>query len=339
MIKFIIGGKAQGKLKYVLNEEKLSKDDVCYGENCDYNNIDKKILYNFHLLCKRLLKDNINPETYIQKLLDSKNNLIIISDEIGYGVVPVEKNDRIWREETGRASIVIAKKAKIVKRIVAGIATTIKNDKTLEHNEVENFNPLLKVVLIRHGITEGNKQKRYIGATDENLSLSGIYELFESASKEMYPKVNKVYLSPMKRCIETAKIIYPNTECEIVNDLRETNFGDFENKNFEELKDNENYKKWINEGGNIAFPNGEDRESFSLRCEKAFENIINQSLGEKCIALVVHGGTIMSILDKYSFPHKDFYSWQVRNGEGYIVSIDKNKWINDKKVVVQGEIK
>lgn len=338
MIKFIIGGKAQGKLNYVLSEERLSKEDVCYGENCDYNNIDKKILYNFHLLCKRLLKDNIKPEEYVKDLLDNKKDLIIISDEVGYGIVPMEKDERIWREEVGRASIIIAKKSKIVKRIVAGLATIIKNDTTLECKKVEKSSSLLKVALIRHGITEGNKQKRYIGTTDESLSLSGIYDLFQSVSKEKYPKCNKIYLSPMKRCIETANIIYPKIDSEIVNDLRETNFGDFENKNFDELKNDKNYKLWLDKGGQLTFPNGEDRKTFSLRCEKAFEEIINKSLGEESISLVVHGGTIMAILDKYSYPHRDFYHWQVKNGDGYIILIDKNKWINNKKVIVQGEI-
>ena len=48
MIEFVIGGTAQGKLKYVLDKNNLTKEDVCNGEECDYNNINKKILYNFH---------------------------------------------------------------------------------------------------------------------------------------------------------------------------------------------------------------------------------------------------------------------------------------------------
>ena len=46
----------------------------------------------------------------------------------------------------------------------------------------------------------------------------------------------------------------------------------------------------------------------------------------------------MAILDKYSNPHKHFYNWQVKNGQGYIIEIDKNTWINDKKVQVIKEI-
>ena len=89
MIEFVIGGTAQGKLKYVLDKNNLTKEDVCNGEECDYNNINKKILYNFHLLCKRLLKDKINILSFVDELLEKNNDIIIISNEIGYGIVPI----------------------------------------------------------------------------------------------------------------------------------------------------------------------------------------------------------------------------------------------------------
>ena len=100
MIEFVIGGTAQGKLKYVLDKNNLTKEDVCNGEECDYNNINKRVLYNFHLLCRRLLKDNINILSFVEALLEKNNDIIIISDEIGCGIVPLDKEERIWREET-----------------------------------------------------------------------------------------------------------------------------------------------------------------------------------------------------------------------------------------------
>ena len=339
MIEFVIGGTAQGKLKYVLDKNNLTKEDVCNGEECDYNNINKKILYNFHLLCKRLLKDKINILSFVDELLEKNNDIIIISNEIGYGIVPLDKEERIWREETGRACTKIARKATIVTRVMAGIPINIKKESTYyKRSEKKNFSSTLTVALIRHGLTEGNKDNNYIGITDESLSLNGIYALFDSISKEIYPRANKVYSSPMKRCVESAKMIYPKAEIIIKDDLKETNFGDFENKNYDQLKDDLNYQRWLASGGTFHIPNGESREEFSERCEKCFEEIINQSLGEECVALIIHGGTIMAILDKYSNPHKDFYNWQVKNGQGYIIEIDKNTWINDKKVQVIKEI-
>lgn len=340
MIEFVIGGTAQGKLKYVLDKNNLTKEDVCNGEECDYNNINKRVLYNFHLLCRRLLKDNINILSFVEALLEKNNDIIIISDEIGCGIVPLDKEERIWREETGRACTNIAKKAAIVIRVMAGVPVIIKKENTHdEGNEKTNFSSTLSVALIRHGITEGNKNKKYIGVTDESLSLNGIYSLFDAISKEIYPRAYKVYSSPMKRCMESAKMIYPKAEIIIKDDLKETNFGDFENKNYDQLKDDLNYQRWLASGGTFNIPNGERREEFITRCQKCFEEIINQSLGEECVALIVHGGTIMAILDKYSSPHEDFYNWQVKNGQGYFIEIDKNSWINNKKAHVIREIK
>ena len=97
----------------------------------------------------------------------------------------------------------------------------------------------MRVVFIRHGKTKGNIERRYIGITDENLSTEGIFEL----KRMKYPVVDRVISSPLKRCFQTAEIIYGKT-AEIYQDFRECDFGEFENKNYEELKNNKYYKDW-----------------------------------------------------------------------------------------------
>lgn len=183
---------------------------------------------------------------------------------------------------------------------------------------------MIKIILIRHSMTVGNLNKRYIGITDESLAKEGI----DLIKNKKYPKAYEVYSSPLRRCIETAKIIYRGIEPIISNDLRECDFGEFENKNYEELKDNINYNIWLESNGQIAFPGGEGKEEFKNRCQEAFNEIVEKVLSSKKneIVLVVHGGTIMAILDKYSYPHKDFYNWQIKNGEGYIAQIDEKEW-------------
>ena len=95
----------------------------------------------------------------------------------------------------------------------------------------------MRIYLIRHSMTKGNKEKRYIGTTDESLCLEGIQLLEER--KGMYPEVTYVYVSPMKRCVQTAEIIYPEMmkagaySCN--EKLRECDFGLFENHNYIEL--------------------------------------------------------------------------------------------------------
>ena len=62
---------------------------------------------------------------------------------------------------------------------------------------------MIKLWLIRHGKTEGNKLSRYIGTTDEPLCQEGT----EFLHKMDYPKVQAVYVSPLKRCVQTAEIL------------------------------------------------------------------------------------------------------------------------------------
>ena len=193
---------------------------------------------------------------------------------------------------------------------------------------------MIKIALIRHSITKGNLEKRYIGTTDESLCKVGI-DLIKSKS---FPLVEAVYCSPLARCVETAKLIYKDIEPIIYKELRECNFGLFENKNYKELEGNIHYQNWIDSNGTLNFPEGESPEEFKNRCVKTFDEIIKDILQKniKSIAMIVHGGTIMAILDEYSSPHKDFYHWQVNNCEGFIIEIDKNLWRKgDKKVTLK----
>ncbi len=169
----------------------------------------------------------------------------------------------------------------------------------------------MRIIFIRHGATKGNLEKRYIGITDEELSAEGINKL----KKTTYPHGDKIIVSAMKRCIQTAHIIYPDREYIINEDLRECNFGIFENKSYEDLKDNKLYKDWLNSGGKTGFPEGESRQEFSARCCSAFICAVNTYSHCESLVFVVHGGTIMAILEKYHISKKDFYSWQIKNGE------------------------
>ncbi len=193
---------------------------------------------------------------------------------------------------------------------------------------------MIKVVIIRHGKTEGNTRKAYIGSTDESLKPKFI----EKIDIKKYPLVEKVFSSPLKRCLETAKIIYPlETKLRIKEDLKECDFGDFEGKNYEELKNDSNYIKWLENNGEEKIPNGESRVEFEKRCQLCFEDIIRECLENniKKIAIICHGGTIMSILHKFVNKSESFYRWQVENLEGY----DFKYYSKERKIMDIKEIK
>lgn len=183
---------------------------------------------------------------------------------------------------------------------------------------------MLKIWLIRHGMTEGNRYGRYIGTTDEALCQEGR----EFLQKITYPVPEKVYVSPMKRCRETAEILFPGSALQVVMDLRECDFGDFENKNYRELSGNKDYQAWIDSNGTIPFPGGESRESFQERSLKGFETAVADCIGRNITsaAMLIHGGTIMNIMERYAVPARSFYEWHVKNGGGYLVELDPAQW-------------
>lgn len=173
----------------------------------------------------------------------------------------------------------------------------------------------MQVYLIRHSYTEGNLKKRYIGKTDEPLCETGITLL----EKRTYPEAERIYVSPMLRCRQSAEIMYPGKPYEIIEELRECDFGIFENKNYQELNGCEAYQKWIDSMGMLPFPEGESRESFRERTLKGFQKGIDacKRAGVKKAAFVIHGGNIMNIMETYARPVGTYYDYQIKNGEGY----------------------
>lgn len=174
--------------------------------------------------------------------------------------------------------------------------------------------------LIRHGKTAGNIAKKYIGTTDELLCPEGISEI----KKINYPACDLVISSPMKRCIQTAEIIYSDKKIIIHEGLKECDFGDFEGKNYIQLTGNRDYQKWIDSNGTDTFPNGENPENFRKRCVKNFLEIVD-NYNNIVVSIIVHGGTIMSIMEKFSDTERDYYGWNVKNGHGFVVEYSTGK--------------
>lgn len=175
----------------------------------------------------------------------------------------------------------------------------------------------MKLYMIRHGMTKGNREHRYVGKTDESLLL----EAAQLLKERKLPPVARLYVSPRKRCIETAAILYPKNQAVVVEAFAECDFGEFEYCNYQELNGRAEYQKFIDSMGKSGFPGGEDRDAFQTRCLKGFYEIMQwerqHGKEQDAIAMVVHGGTIMALLDACSVPHRDYYDWQVKNGQGF----------------------
>lgn len=188
---------------------------------------------------------------------------------------------------------------------------------------------MLKLVFIRHGATAGNLEKRYIGRTDEGLTE----ESKKTLAGHTYPAAEAVFVSPMKRCRQTAEIIYPFSVYNIADKMRECDFGRFEGKNYIELSGDSEYQAWIDSNGTLPFPGGESSEEFKERCINTFSDIAGQYINKDItLAFVIHGGTIMSILEHYAEPQCSFYDWMTDNGNGYEAFYKNNKINTVKKL-------
>ena len=188
------------------------------------------------------------------------------------------------------------------------------------------------IYLIRHGITDGNLEGKYIGRTDVPLSEMGKKELSDLAEKYNYPKADAYFTSPLSRCIETLGILYPDATPISIPGFRECNFGRFEERTADELADDPDFIRWMNEGGRFAPPEGESTMEFMQRTLVDFERVVEGMMktGTQSAVIVAHSGTIMSILSAYGLPRASFYDWATAPGRGYCIRLHPRLWTSDK---------
>ena len=182
----------------------------------------------------------------------------------------------------------------------------------------------ITLVLIRHGATKANMEHRYLGKTDEVLSKEGEMQLFEYKKMSFFPNIDYLFSSPMKRCVQTAEILFPECKPVEIEEWKEMDFGVFEGKNYLELQGDKRYQEWIDSNGTLPFPEGESREEFISRCDKGFRSMIGKlkptkEEEHKTVGIIVHGGTIMALLSKYA--KGNYFDYQVPNGKGFICTM------------------
>lgn len=123
----ITGGAFQGKTEYAKKRFGFSDDEILNGGSCDLEAFfNAKCVTDYQLAVKRLLEENADPEKFTRRLCRENSGAVIIINEIGGGIIPLEKSERIWREETGRSGCIIAENSCEVIRLVCGIPTKIK---------------------------------------------------------------------------------------------------------------------------------------------------------------------------------------------------------------------
>ncbi len=124
----ITGGAYQGKLNYAFDITGYTESEVVDGEYCDYEEIYRgKIIYRFHEIIRRCILENEETEPMLERLFEENPDAIIIVDEVGAGVIPIEPFERQYREVVGRTSSIIAKNSTEVHRVLFGLGVKLKN--------------------------------------------------------------------------------------------------------------------------------------------------------------------------------------------------------------------
>ena len=139
------------------------------------------------------------------------------------------------------------------------------------------------IYLFRHGMTKGNLNAQYIGHTDYPLTTDSISKLKSIKAKHHYPTVSAVFSSPLKRCIDSANIMFPQNNPLVISDLIEYNFGEFEECTAKDLENNEDFLNWIRGDIHARPPYGESNAEFIQRvCLKQAQPRRQSSVTQAC---------------------------------------------------------
>lgn len=173
----------------------------------------------------------------------------------------------------------------------------------------------MEFILVRHGKTEYNERRQYCGALDPDLSDLGQQELERSDAKPFLREhaPDMVFCSPMKRTLQTAAILLDGKEVPLVAvpELREIDFGDFEGRSYEDMKDDPAYTAWLDTNCEGPIPGGDFPDMFRDDVAVCFESLLEtcRTEGVERALVVSHGGVLGTILERFAEPEKHWYEY------------------------------
>ncbi|EIT87054.1 alpha-ribazole phosphatase [Fictibacillus macauensis ZFHKF-1] len=172
----------------------------------------------------------------------------------------------------------------------------------------------LAITLLRHGLTKENQEKRYIGWSDPPLCEEGRQLLHPLTDT---PDV--IYSSPSLRAMETAAMLFPNSDVTVCEGFRELHFGEWELKTYADLCNNPHYRQWIDHPTTITPPGGESYATFTARVLHAWFTMLEQMQHDdrQQAVIVTHGGPLRLLLSHFAPQEKDMWHWSVSHGQGF----------------------
>ncbi|MTH53050.1 hypothetical protein GKZ89_06465 [Bacillus mangrovi] len=174
---------------------------------------------------------------------------------------------------------------------------------------------IVAVALLRHGLTEKNSRRAYIGWTDDPLSEEGRKAL--SGIEHFSPEL--VITSGMKRTDQTADLLFPGAARHSISSFKEIHFGEWEGRTFDELKAEPAYREWVDNMDQHAPPGGESLSVFKERVMAGWAEARKEIGARKTSAVIAHGGTIRHLMTQLTEDRRGFWDWPCLPGEGYIL--------------------
>ena len=192
----------------------------------------------------------------------------------------------------------------------------------------------MKLYLLRHGLTEYNAKHYYQGKQDLPLSDEGRAGL---AKADFDMEV--VYVTPLMRTAQTAEILFPTARLEVVEGLKEMDFGIFEGRSDAEMAGEPVYEAWIQSEWQLPCPEGETWADFAERSCAAMDKLIREAhaRGDERLVVVAHGGTQMAVLHRHALPRRKLVEWLGKNGGGFV--LDTVRWESEQKLELVDEVR
>ena len=358
----IVGGRAAGKRALAASlgysEDQMSCDPVQ----------DAPVIFDAQEAARGLDKGQL------AELADAlAQREVIICTEVGAGVVPIDPEERAFRESAGSLTVALADRATCVVRVVCGIPQVLKGNMprtggvsssaaekagaatagcegrpgadTLAcgdgdpsasasdlaasaapcggmpgggkaGSETDGSGAAFAqdaprfLSIYRHAPTRMNRAHRYQGMQDEPLDWEG-----EQVAYAIEPSrtTRVVYVSPLSRSRQTARILFPSAQQVVVDGLAEMDFGDFDGFTYRELSDDPRYQEWVDSGCTSQCPNGESRAQFVDRIAAGIRMVLRDARerGLHEAVVVAHGGTAMAAYSAFTQSDRDYFDWHM----------------------------
>ena len=368
MIYLIFGGAASGKKEYAKKRLQegfseiraeahnlLSIDErFCFLEGLEHW-LDEQPCHDDAELMQRLAEKVEDAEQHAASRL-----LVLLFEERGCGVVPLDRELRALRERNGKALRWLAQRADRVDRVFAGYGLCLKGADVDLFSDAGSPSPVALAALAtneerrsfmlrlyRHGASEANLRREYLGRRDCSLSAQGREALLlKREAERQYLPLTLLFCSPAKRCQETAALYFPEFKPILIPEFWERDFGELEGKTWEDMKDNGDYRSWIASSGQSAPFHMERAETFTARISAGFDKVLScvdlalpaaqeaedSDPALNRFAIFMHGGSLMELLRQLAarFPelmgkraaenrslpkHEAFYRFMLKEGQ------------------------